>query len=161
LARFTPESLESYLREEYSSYLRNPIIQASPLIRVSVLGYVRDPGSYRVEPDRPLWDVIAMAGGPNDSGDITQMLVSRSAVVRNDNLLTAYEEGVSLREIGIQSGDQTRGASEARSLSLAPAYLHGVDWSVGVCYNHKLPEIVARRGLWTGQGYPDRHMRSM
>ncbi len=106
VGRFTPESLEGYLKEEYSSYLRNPIIQTLPLIRISVLGYVRNPGSYRVEPGRPLWDVIAMAGGPSDRGDITGMYVSRGAVIKNEDLLNAYEEGVALREIGIQSGDQ-------------------------------------------------------
>ncbi len=106
VTRFSPESLESYLEQEYSSYLRNPIIQTLPLIRVSVLGNVRYPGLYRVEPDRPIWDVIAMAGGPTERGDVTRMYVSRGGEVINENLLVAYEEGVSLREIGIDSGDQ-------------------------------------------------------
>jgi len=106
VSRFTPESLESYLQEEYASYLRNPIIQTLPLIRVSVLGYVREPGLYRVEPDRPLWDVIAMAGGPSDRGDVTRMFVSRQGLVRIESLLDAYEEGISMREVGIESGDQ-------------------------------------------------------
>jgi len=106
VSRFTPESLESYLQQEYASYLRNPIIQTLPLIRISVIGYVRDPGLYRVEPDRPLWDVVAVAGGPTNNGDVTRLYVSRGGEVVNDNLLVAYEEGISLREVGIRSGDQ-------------------------------------------------------
>jgi polysaccharide export outer membrane protein len=104
--RFTPESLEGYLQQEYSSYLRNPIIQTLPLIRISVVGYVQKPGHYRVEPDRPLWDVVAMAGGPTHKGDVSQLYVSRRGNIINENLLVAYEDGISLREVGIISGDQ-------------------------------------------------------
>jgi polysaccharide export outer membrane protein len=104
--RFTPESLKSYLKEEYSSYLRNPIIQILPLIRVSVLGFVLKPGLYRVEPDRPLWDVIELAGGPTEKGDVMRMSVMRGGLTINENLLDAYEKGISLREIGVESGDQ-------------------------------------------------------
>jgi polysaccharide export outer membrane protein len=106
VGRYTSESLESYLEEEYSSYLRNPIIQTLPLIRVSVVGNVRAPGLYRVEPDRPFWDIIAMAGGPTERGDITRMFVMRGGEIVNQDLLSAYERGVSMQEIGIQSGDQ-------------------------------------------------------
>jgi protein involved in polysaccharide export with SLBB domain len=106
ISRFTSESLESYLKEEYSSYLRNPIIQTLPLVRISVLGHVREPGLYRVEPDRPLWDVIELAGGPNERGDIMRMVVTRGGKVINNNLIAAYEEGVSLQEVGIKTGDQ-------------------------------------------------------
>jgi len=106
VSRFTSESLEGYLQEEYSSFLRNPIIQTLPLIRVSVLGHVRLPGLYRVEPDRPLWDVIELAGGPSERGDIMRMHVSRGGEKINEDLIVAYEDGVSLREIGIKSGDQ-------------------------------------------------------
>jgi polysaccharide export outer membrane protein len=104
--RYTPESLESYLREEYSSYLRNPIIQTLPLIRISVLGNVQKPGLYRVEHDRPLWDVIELAGGPTERGDVTRMSVMRGGKVVNENLLEAFEAGISLREMGIETGDQ-------------------------------------------------------
>jgi protein involved in polysaccharide export with SLBB domain len=106
VSKMTTESLEGYLKEEYSSYLRNPIIETLPLIRVSVLGNVRYPGLYRVEHDRPLWDVIAMAGGPTERGDVTRTFVMRGGKVVNKNLLPAYEEGISLREVGILSGDQ-------------------------------------------------------
>ena len=104
--RSTPERLECYLREAYSSYLRSPIIQTLPPIRVSVLGHVQDTVLYRVEPDRPLWDIIEMAGGPSNKGDVTRMYVMRGGEKVNENLLLAYEEGISLREIGIESGDQ-------------------------------------------------------
>ncbi len=106
VSRFTTESLESYLQQEYSSYLRNPIIQTLPLIRISVLGLVRTPGLYRVEPDRPLWDVIELAGGPNEHGDVMRMYITRGGEIINDDLIAAYEEGVSLREVGIETGDQ-------------------------------------------------------
>ena len=106
VTRFTSESLEGYLEEEYASFLRNPMVQTLPLIRVSVLGNVRLPGLYRVEPDRPLWDVIALAGGPTERGDVTRLLVMRGRQVINKDLLVAYEEGVSLKEVGIESGDQ-------------------------------------------------------
>jgi len=106
VSRFSQESLESYLTNEYSNYLRSPIIMVEPLIRVGVLGEVKQPGLFRVNPDSPLWDVIDMSGGPTAKANIKGIKVIRNGKVVSKDLLSAFENGESLSSIGIESGDQ-------------------------------------------------------
>ena len=106
VSRFTKDSLEGYLVDEYSNYLRSPIIMVEPLIRIGVVGEVRSPGLYRVNPDSPLWDVIGLSGGFTSRANISKIRIMRSGEVVNEHLLPAFESGESLYTIGIQSGDQ-------------------------------------------------------
>ena len=101
----TTMSLSSFLKAEFGAYLREPDIQVVPLIRVSVLGGVGKPGLFRAEPESSLWDLIAEAGGPV-RGRVKDMRVLRSGKVVIKDILTAYERGDSLLDIGIRTGDQ-------------------------------------------------------
>ena len=105
VSRYTKDSLESYLTAEYSNYLRNPIIMIEPLIRVGVLGLVRFPGLFKVSPHSPLWDVVDLAGGPTSRANLKKFQVMRDGKVVNSDLLGAFENGASLHNIGIESGD--------------------------------------------------------
>ena len=51
----------------YEEQLRNQTIQVVFLRRVRVLGEVRNPGLYHVDPTMTLGDAIALAGGPTTS----------------------------------------------------------------------------------------------
>lgn len=106
VSRYTRDSLKSYLSSEYSNYLRSPIITIEPLIRVSVLGEVKAPGLFRVNPESPLWDVIEMTGGPTTVANMKKIKVMRRGKVINKELLIAFENGESLNSLGFKSGDQ-------------------------------------------------------
>jgi len=105
VSRFTRDSLKSYLTAEYSNYLRGPIIMIEPLIRVGVLGEVKQPGLFRVSPHTPLWDVVDLAGGPTVRANMKKFSVMRSGKIVKSELLGAFEQGASLQHIGIESGD--------------------------------------------------------
>jgi polysaccharide export outer membrane protein len=63
--RATEESvgaLKAKIISSYAAYVTQPV-EVTPLIRVRVLGAVRTPGLYRVEPIMTLSDAIALAGG--------------------------------------------------------------------------------------------------
>jgi polysaccharide biosynthesis/export protein len=55
-------ALKAKIISSYAEYVTQPV-EVTPLIRVRVLGAVRTPGLYRVEPVMTLADAIALAGG--------------------------------------------------------------------------------------------------
>ncbi len=61
--------VEREIQQRYARILVDPEIQVVPLIRVAVLGEVRQPGLFAVDPTQNLADVLALAGGLTPSGD--------------------------------------------------------------------------------------------
>jgi polysaccharide export outer membrane protein len=57
------DQLKQQLVEEYREYLNNPSIEVTPLHRIAIVGAVRNPGMYRVEPSVTIGDVVNLAGG--------------------------------------------------------------------------------------------------
>jgi protein involved in polysaccharide export with SLBB domain len=62
---------------------RAPEISVQPLIRLSVLGQIRAPGLYPVDPGVSLIQLITLAGGPTDRANL-----KRAQVVRDDRAFT-------------------------------------------------------------------------
>ena len=99
---FTPVALEETVLERYGHYLRNPSIEIVPLRRINILGAVRAPGLYPVDPTMTLRDAVAMAGGvtPNGRHD-------RVELIRGDmRLYTEVRGETRITDLGIRSGDQ-------------------------------------------------------
>lgn len=67
---------------------RAPEIAVQPLIRVSVLGQVRTPGLYPVEPGVSIIQLLTLAGGPTDVANLR-----RAQVVRDDQAFTVDLQG--------------------------------------------------------------------
>jgi protein involved in polysaccharide export with SLBB domain len=57
------DQLRQRLTDQYRQYLNNPSIEITPLRRVAIVGAVRNPGVYRVEPSVTLGEVVNVAGG--------------------------------------------------------------------------------------------------
>lgn len=102
----TVHELQEEMEERLKAYLRNPYVMIHPLIRVTMQGAFNRPGSYRVDPSKSLWDLVAAAGGPRADCDLRKMWVERGGKVVIDELLRSFEEGYSLEEVGIETGDQ-------------------------------------------------------
>lgn len=94
------------LTEKLKMYLHNPYVEVRPLIRIVMQGAFNRPGSYRVDPSASLWDLVAEAGGPAANCDLRKMVVERGGKVVIKDVLQSFENGYSLDEIGIESGDQ-------------------------------------------------------
>jgi protein involved in polysaccharide export with SLBB domain len=95
-------SLKGFLVKAYQVYLRNPSIDVVLLRRVNVLGAVRTPGLYPVDPTMLLADVIAAAGGATPQGKADEV-----HLIRAGKTVTAHlTGGTRLAELEIQSGDQ-------------------------------------------------------
>jgi protein involved in polysaccharide export with SLBB domain len=93
--------LKRQLVADYRQQLRNQDVQIALLRRVRVLGAVKNPGIYHVDPTMTVADAIALAGGATQQGKLKGVRVLRAGkVIRSDvdvNAPVAKE---------MQSGDQ-------------------------------------------------------
>jgi protein involved in polysaccharide export with SLBB domain len=94
------------LTEKLKQYMQNPYVEVHPLIRLTMQGAFNRPGSYRVDPSSSLWDLVAEAGGPSANCNLKKMVVERGGKAVIKDLLKSFENGYSLEEVGIESGDQ-------------------------------------------------------
>jgi len=102
----TRVQLADYLRGQYEKIVAGLQFVCKPLIRLTILGEVAQPGAYLVEPTESLWQVISTAGGPVPTADLRKITLMRSDKVVAKGLLEVYEKAYSLKEIGVRSGDQ-------------------------------------------------------
>lgn len=98
----SPETLRAQLVSAYRVYLRNPSIDIVPLRRVNVMGAVRNPGLYPVDPTMTLADAVALAGGAMPHGDPDKI-----ELIRDGYRLTArLGQLTRIGDLPIRSGDQ-------------------------------------------------------
>jgi polysaccharide export outer membrane protein len=93
------------LRVGLETLFNAPFVTVSPLFRVAVLGEVRAPGLYTVDPTLTAIDVVALAGGAGPDGNSGKIRLVRGG----ESSVMGVEEamrGMTLAEIGIRSGDQ-------------------------------------------------------
>jgi protein involved in polysaccharide export with SLBB domain len=102
----TQSSLALYLDTMYVQYLRYPVVQVEPLIRVSLLGGFYHPGLYFLSPTVSLWEAVSIAGGPQREDGLKIINWERGGTLLKTDLLPEIEAGTSLTAIGFKSGDQ-------------------------------------------------------
>jgi protein involved in polysaccharide export with SLBB domain len=95
------ERLVDALRERG---FRTPEIALQVLIRVSVLGDVRTPGLYPVDPGVSLIELVTVAGGPLPTADLQHVSVIRDNQVFHLNLQSALNGGAAGR-VALYSND--------------------------------------------------------
>jgi protein involved in polysaccharide export with SLBB domain len=100
--------LQEYLTLQIGRQLRDPVVEAYPLIRLGLLGEVDRPGYYFVAPEHLITDAIMLAGGPTREADLTKTTVRRGSAVLWDRqqLRTAVMDGTTLAQLGLGSGDE-------------------------------------------------------
>jgi protein involved in polysaccharide export with SLBB domain len=100
------KELSDALIAAYVNYLRYPIVQVRPLIRVSLLGGFYRPGLYWVTPESSLWDIVNIAGGTQREDGIQKLRWERSKMLIKTDLVEDFQSGSSLTQMGFNSGDQ-------------------------------------------------------
>jgi polysaccharide export outer membrane protein len=83
---------------------RTPEIALQVLIRVSVLGEVRTPGLYPVDPGVSLIELVTVAGGPTSQADLQHVSVIRESHVFHLNLQSALT-GSAAGRVALYSND--------------------------------------------------------
>ena len=98
----SPDSLKAHLIASYSVYLRNPAIDVTLLRRITILGGVRNPGLYPVDPTMTLAEAYALAGGIAPEGKLNEL-----ELIRGDQRTTYKLSGTTrIADTPLRSGDQ-------------------------------------------------------
>lgn len=102
VTQITTDSLKKMLVTTYSVYLKDPAIEVTMLRRVTVLGAVKNPGLYPVDPTMSIADVLALAGGADPNGNQNKLELIRNGK-RQPVRFTARTP---VSETPIRSGDE-------------------------------------------------------
>jgi protein involved in polysaccharide export with SLBB domain len=100
--------LQSYMEKELSRYINNPVVRASPLIRLALSGRIARPGFYSVPTDMLVTDVVMMAGGPHADADLGRTTARRDGdeIRSRKDLQRAVVEGLTIDDLALRSGDE-------------------------------------------------------
>ncbi len=108
LAGVPRADVEAHLTRELGRYIKDPVVQARALVRVSVVGQVTLPGFYAVPTDLVLADALMLAGGATQEARVDRLRILRgnSALWSGTQLQTAIAQGATLDQLGIRAGDR-------------------------------------------------------
>lgn len=95
-------SLKVMLVDSYGVFLRNPSIEVVLLRRVQVLGAVRNPGLYTVDPTMTVADALAKAGGVAEDGKSGEVYLLRD----DERIKINLSQRTRIADTAIRSGDQ-------------------------------------------------------
>jgi polysaccharide export outer membrane protein len=102
----TVAQLRDTLRAGLGRLFSNPFVTITPLFRVAVMGYVRNPGLYTVDPTLSVLDLVALAGGPTSAANTDKITVYRSGAASQVSYQDEALRGRTLAEVGVRSGDE-------------------------------------------------------
>jgi polysaccharide export outer membrane protein len=101
-------NIQTYLTQQIGKYLRDPVVHATALVRISVLGQVGRPGFYSLPSDMLLSDVVMAAGGPTGLADLDRTVVKRGGneILSREQVASALAAGRTLDELNVAPGDE-------------------------------------------------------
>ena len=102
VASQSPDSLRTRLFNEFREVLSHSAIEVTFLRRVQILGSVRNPGLYPLDPTMTVGDALAVAGGTTPDGDVNRIELRREGMATPLKL----NRGTRVAESAIRSGDQ-------------------------------------------------------
>ncbi len=105
-AALTVAEFRDTLRTGLSRLFTNPFVTVTPRFRITVLGEVRSPGLYVVDPTLSVLDIVALAGGATPVGNLNNIRLFRSGEEQRVSFEEASVRGQTIQQIGVRSGDQ-------------------------------------------------------
>jgi protein involved in polysaccharide export with SLBB domain len=120
LAGVLRSELEETIQEALAVTIRDPVVQAIALLRISVQGAVGQPGFFVVPADMLVSSTLMVAGGPAATADIGDLRIQRGAdvVIGGDELQEALRLGRTLDQLNLQAGDQVFVPAEAQGSTM-------------------------------------------
>jgi hypothetical protein len=107
LAGVLRSELQGHMTKELGRYIKEVRVQATPLVRLSILGPVGKPGFFYMPSDIAVTDAIMRAGGPGATADLNKSVIRRNTKELYDsrNTRTALNEGLTLDQLSLRDGD--------------------------------------------------------
>ena len=102
--------LDEKLNAHVSTYLKNTTVRTNVLTRIAIMGAVRSPGYYYAPPDRPLTDLVMIAGGPALDANLNEISITRggTTLLSSKDSRALLKDGRTLEQVDVQSGDEVR-----------------------------------------------------
>jgi protein involved in polysaccharide export with SLBB domain len=100
--------VRTYLTQQLERYLKDPVVHAKALIRLSILGEVEHPGFHAVPVDLLVGDALMQAGGPTRDAKVAAMRIERDgkSTLEGDSLRLALARGLTVDQLGLRDGDR-------------------------------------------------------
>jgi protein involved in polysaccharide export with SLBB domain len=100
--------IESYLALQLGQFLREPVVHARGLVRLSVTGAVPRPGFYLVPADALLSEAVMVAGGLTPDSKLSALRAERAGapLLAGADMRKALAEGRTLDQANVRSGDE-------------------------------------------------------
>lgn len=100
--------LEPYLTRKIAEYVRDPVVHARSLLRLSVTGSIQRPGFYVLPSESLLTDALMAAGGPSQGAKISKISIERDGhtIWDGEALQQMITEGRTLDELSLRAGDR-------------------------------------------------------
>jgi polysaccharide export outer membrane protein len=130
VANLPADSLKRMLTRSYTKYLRDPAIDITVMRRVTVLGEVRTPNVYHVEPTMTVADAVALAGGTTPDGKQNQVELRR----RGGGKPVKLSQRSRLADTPLRSGDELYVPQRSWVSRNAGLVVAGVSTTVSLLY---------------------------
>jgi hypothetical protein len=100
--------ITDHLTKELGKMIRDPVVHAQGLMRLSVQGAVGRPGFYVVPTDILVSEALMLAGGPAQNANLKDLRIERGSkeLYQGQDLQTAMRQGRTLDQLSLQAGDQ-------------------------------------------------------
>ncbi|MFN8574392.1 MAG: polysaccharide biosynthesis/export family protein [Gemmatimonadaceae bacterium] len=131
LAGVLDSELKDHLTKEVGKYVKKPDLNATPLLRLALLGSVGRGGFMTVPVDQAITDVIMATGGPGGTSDFNKTTVRRSGktVIDAKEFQEAVRSNRTVGDMSLRDGDeiyipdQKKGTSILQTLQLVSALI--------------------------------------
>lgn len=100
--------LEETMTRYISQFIKDPVVRARPLLRLSIQGQVGQPGFHPIPADAPLAEALMVAGGTTEGADLDDSRIERDgkAILEGRDLQRAIASGSTLSDLYLHGGDQ-------------------------------------------------------
>lgn len=107
LAGLLRSEVQPRLQAHLDRYRKEFTLRVNLLTRLQVSGQIARPGFYSISPDRPVTELIMLAGGPTPLSKLDDVSIRRDRrlIVKPSQWREAARSGTTIAQLGLQTGD--------------------------------------------------------
>jgi protein involved in polysaccharide export with SLBB domain len=98
--------IKTQIVSKYDSLYKNPELTVQPLLRINILGEVRNPGYYYVTDVEKISGILALAGGVTGAAASKEIYILRGEEEIELNVSELTAKGNTAADFGLRSGDR-------------------------------------------------------